>query len=111
MPSASGVPLSTPSAAKRDSAVPSMTCTLSPNRRSISATNSAPSEASRTAAVATASRRSTSIATARRVKRDRARIASTMPSGLRRPDAASPRPSMQSAFSLKTGNGRRVGGS
>ena len=69
MPSALGIPETTPSAESRASSSPLSTRTLSPQRRPTSRTKSFPLAASRTAAVAMKAGRSTPIPRARRPNR------------------------------------------
>src|SRR5215467_12325956 len=103
-PSASGIPASTPAADNRASSAPSMTLTGTRHCSSTSAANASPSVASRTAAVASTAKWSTPMARANATKRRKFTNARSMPSGLKRPVEAIPRPKPHMTFSLNSGN-------
>src|SRR5215472_7522443 len=103
-PSASGIPASTPAADNRASSAPSMTLTGTRHCCSTSAANASPSVASRTAAVASTAKWSTPMARANATKRRKFTNARSMPSGLKRPVEAIPRPKPHMTFSLNSGN-------
>src|SRR5215470_2056276 len=106
-PSASGMPDNTPWAERRASSSPEIMRTRTRQRRSTSATNSAPFLASRTAAVASRSRRFTAMAFASRTKRVRLSSASLAPASFSLPVASRPRPRPHSTFSLNSVKGAR----
>ena len=107
MPSALGIPDTTPSADSRASSSPLSTVTSSPQRRPTSRTKASPLVASRTAAVAMKAGCSTPIPRASRPNRaiaPRARSAASSPIP---PVFASSPPSPHTALSLNIGTGAR----
>src|SRR6516164_2868190 len=103
-PSASGIPASTPAADNRASSAPSMTLTGTRHCSSTWAANTSPSVASRTAAVASTAKWSTPMARANATKRRKFTNARSIPSELKRPVEAIPRPKPHITFSLNSGN-------
>jgi hypothetical protein len=106
MPSAPGIAESTPSPASQASSSALMTRTSRP-MRSISATNSGPLLASRTAAVATVRTELTPMCFKSSLKRLRAARARSQFSAAMAPVSPTLRPRPASTFSLKIGVGTR----